>query len=271
MASVKDVGETQPMAVWYAYGDKLISLGHALFQNADVLVTEKGFAEPKILTLALLCRTISNFRGVIALAKAGLVVEARSLTRSCFENLFFIGGLIEKGDEFVSLMFEDELKSMVSRGTFALELQQRSRDASESKPPIEHKLGERLTEMRRRWPKAKFLNPKEAAKSSVIEHAYLFYSQLSADAAHPSLFALKRYLVRHVEGGEQVLGIDVCPANAGDEIAQTVDIACNAVLGSCVGVNQMLGGTALSARIKDAFDEYEELARVTPRFVTRAK
>lgn len=270
MGSLKDVGEPQSMAVWYAYGDKLISLGHALFGDADVLVTEKGFAEPKILGLALLCRTISNFRGVIALAKAGLVVEARTLTRSCFENLFFIGGLVEKGEEFVSLMFEDELKSMVSRGTFALEIRQRSRDASESKTGVEHKLGERLTEMRRRWPKAKFLNPKEAAKSSVIEHAYLFYSQLSADAAHPSLLALKRHLVRHVEDGEQVLGIDVSPVNIGDEIAQTVDIACNAMLGTCVGVNQMLGRTSLSARIRDAFEEYEVLAGVTPRFVTRA-
>jgi Family of unknown function (DUF5677) len=148
----------------------------------------------------LLCRTISNFEGVIALAKLGLIVEARTLTRCCYENLFFIVGLIEKGEEFVSAMYHDELASIRSRGNFLLETQ--PQENNEMLEKFGKGLKEPLEEMKRRWPKAKFLNPKNAAKSSVIVDAYLLYGQFSADAAHQSLSALKR--LRHEENGEHL-------------------------------------------------------------------
>jgi Family of unknown function (DUF5677) len=189
-------------------------------------VTEKQFADPKILVLALLCRTISNFEGIIALAKLGLIVEARTLTRCCYESLFFIGGLIEKGDEFVSAMYQDELASIRSRANFLLETQWQ--ENNETLEKFGKGLRERLEEMKKRWPKAKFLNPKEAAKSGVIVDAYLLYSQFSADAAHPSLRALKRHLVRHEENGEPLLGLNVKPVIKETEIADTMNLACNA-------------------------------------------
>jgi len=56
-------------------------------------------------------------------------------------------------------------------------------------------------------PKAKLLNPKEALKDSVMRRSYLFYSQLSSDAAHPSITALKRHMLRIKEEGGWVLGV----------------------------------------------------------------
>jgi Family of unknown function (DUF5677) len=42
----------------------------------------------------LMSRTLSNFRGVFTLIENGLVVEARILVRCCFENTFWMAGLL---------------------------------------------------------------------------------------------------------------------------------------------------------------------------------
>lgn len=110
-------------------------------------------------------------------------------------------------------------------------------------------------------PNAKLLNPKETVSESVIKPAYLFYSQLSADAAHPSIFALRRHLIRFVENGEQVWGLDIHPTERGSEVADTVNVACNAVLGTCVGVNQILEGTTANELLHQLFTEYDMMTK----------
>lgn len=239
---------------WIAFADRLLVLCVEILKASDVQITEKGFAEPKVLALALLCRTHMNLKGVIAVAREGLVVEARTLTRSCYENMFFVSGLVEKGNEFVAAMYDDDLKSLRSRGEFVLE------DLGDLDPlgaEIAKQLQARIQELKERRPKAKFLNAKEALKDSVMRKAYVFYSQLSGDAAHPSVTALKRHLLKYVENGEQVMGLDIHPVERGMEVANTLDIACNAVLGTCVGVNQILGGTMANELLNQLFVEYE--------------
>jgi hypothetical protein len=117
----------------------------------------------------------------------------------------------------------------------------------------------RIQQIKDRRPKAKLLNPKEALKDSVMKKAYLFYSQLSGDAAHPSITALKRHLLRLHEDDDLLLGLDIQPTERGMEVADTVNIACNAVLATCVGVNQILGGTTVSEFLKQLFEEYDAM------------
>src|SRR5271166_1332632 len=104
-----------------AFARKLLMLCVELHRAANVQVTEKGFHEPKILALALLARTYLNLKGVIALAQGGLAVEARILARSCYENMIFVAPLVEKGEEFVAQMIDDDIKSTRSRGEFVLD------------------------------------------------------------------------------------------------------------------------------------------------------
>lgn len=244
---------------WIAFTDRLLTLCVEVLGASNVEITEKGFAEPKVLALALLCRTHMNLKGVIAVAREGLVVEARTLTRSCYENLFFVCGLIEKGNKFVASMYDDDFKSLRSRSEFVLD------DLGELDPlgaEMAKQLQARVQELKERRPKAKLLNTKEALKDSVMRPAYLFYSQLSGDAAHPSITALKRHLLRFVEDGEQVLGLDIHPTDSGLEVVNTLDIACNAVLGTCVGVNQILGGTTASPLLSQLLAEYETMSGV---------
>jgi hypothetical protein len=87
---------------------------------------------------------------------------------------------------------------------------------------------------------AKTLNPKEVAWVRLdFEKIYIFYAQLSSDAAHP--FIEHRYLVPH--RGDEVGGVDIEPVVKDVEIELTLYHLCSAVMGVCVGVNQILGGT----------------------------
>ena len=52
---------------------------------------------PRILALALLSRTLSNLKGVAILTERGLAVEARTLARCCYENLFMVGNACLEG------------------------------------------------------------------------------------------------------------------------------------------------------------------------------
>lgn len=245
---------------WLAFADRLIAVGYLIFGEAKIDITEKFFGEPKILSLALLCRTIGNFKGVVAMTKARQVVEARILTRSCYENLYVMGALIEQGDSFVEAMHGDYIRSFRSQGEFLLDgiSPEHIGDAD-----FIEQLRERLREMKSRWPKAHFLNPKEAAKSSVLKSSYLLYSKLSGDAAHPSILALRRHLVKFMENGEQIFGLDVNPPERGAESTETIDMACNAVVGACVAANQILGHLpAVNDELQELFVEYVELSGV---------
>src|ERR1700677_309575 len=153
------VGPSEPVEIeslkerekWIAFAEKLLALCLEIQSAADVQITEKLFAEPKILALALLCRSFRNLKGVIALASEGLVVEARTLARSCYENSFLVAVLIEKGESFVEEMYDDDVKSMRSRGEFVLE------DGAEQ--DMAQKLRARLDQLKAQRPKDKLPNP----------------------------------------------------------------------------------------------------------------
>jgi hypothetical protein len=243
---------------WLAFADRLIATVYLIFGEAKIDITERLFGEPKILSLALLCRTVGNFKGVIAMTKARQVVEARILARSCYENLYVMGALIEQGDSFVEAMHRDQIKSFRSQGEFLLD---GINPEHIGDTDFVDQLRERVKEMKARWPNAHFLNPKEAAKSSVLKSSYLIYSKLSGDAAHPSILALKRHLVRFTENGEEVVGLDINPPERGNEIAETLDLACNAMVGACVATNQILGHLpAVNDELQKLFVEYGELS-----------
>ena len=243
---------------WLAFADRLIALAHAIFGEAKIDITEKLFGEPKILSLALLCRTVGNFKGVVALTREGLVVEARTLTRSCYENLYCMAALIEQGDDFVKTLHHDQLRSFRSQGEFLLEGIDSEHIGDEE---FVEQLRVRVKEIKSRWPKANFVTPKQTIKHSVLKQSYLLYSKLSGDAAHPSILALKRHLVRLVENGEQVMGLDVNPPERGNELADTIDLACNAMIGTCVAANQILGHLpAVNDDLQRLFIEYGALS-----------
>jgi hypothetical protein len=241
---------------WITFASRLLTLCVEIQKTSDVPVTEREFADPKILALALLGRTYMNLKGVIAVAKEGLVVEVRTLARSCFENFFYAAKLVEKGDEFVTAMYDHERSSIRSRGQFVLDLD----DLDPLGAEVVKQLRSRLRTLKPQRPNAKLLNPKEVVSDSVIKPAYLFFSQLSADAAHPSITALKRHWGRSVENGEQIWILDIHPVEKGTEVADSLNVACFAVLSACVAVNQILDGTPANALLNQLWLEYRTMS-----------
>src|SRR5262245_10143142 len=71
---------------WLALGHRLYEKGKAVFDHSSVLESEAGTGDPKVVALALLARTMGNFEAAVLLLDNDHIVEARAVTRCCFEN-----------------------------------------------------------------------------------------------------------------------------------------------------------------------------------------
>jgi hypothetical protein len=247
--------QTAAEAAWLGFSDKIYELALTIFGGSEIPIGPKGSADPKVVAATLLIRTTSNFKGAMVLARQGMIVETRTLTRCCVENLLWLGRLAAEGDSFVKEMGLDEARSRQKRAKFILDMPLPVEEATETR------LKETYENLSTQWPKAKFLNPKGVAEGGQIESIYLQYSQLSADAAHPSLTALCRYLLH--EEGTSMRGIDVCPVPRSGEMASTVHIACIALISACVAFNQIVGPTIPGRAINGIVDEFDALKQAT--------
>ena len=226
--------------------------------SAPLTLTEKRFRDPKPLAIMLMARSLSHLRGVFALIDGGLIVEARVLVRCCLENAFWVERLLAEGDKFVRKMAADEARSRKVRGELAMKRKGALTEEATDR------LRTQLREINKLLPAPESLNPKSVALNGLLAEGYLLYSQLSADAAHPTMTSLNRHVGR--ENGEAI--IDVEPAPTEQEIAMTLDWACNAMLGVCVGVNQILGDTTAGRGLRELGDRY--LTLTTGRKATPA-
>ena len=93
--------------------------------------------------------------------------------------------------------------------------------------------------------RAEFTKPSKLTVSDTakgeIEKMYPAYGLLSHDAAHASVKALGRHYRQARTGAPTV---EVVPPFKPKERLETLGMACNVVLGACVGVNELLGGTS---------------------------
>jgi hypothetical protein len=241
---------------WESLAADVRDAGLGVHATAQVETTEKGFADPKVLALTLLARTVSNVKGAILLLNAGRIVEARIITRAVFENLYWLVGLAEEGDSFVRKMRDDEMNHRLALGQsiFATEIK------------LDEEVSQRLRTFLRTdknaLVKGNALSPKQVAQIRPdFEKTYIFYGQLSSDAAHPSVTALNRYIIpdTHPEGA----GIDVEPVLSEHELAETWEYLCMAAIGACVAANQIIEGTSGGAALNGIAERYTDLSNRT--------
>jgi hypothetical protein len=190
--------------------------------------------DPKIIAVLLLIRTLSNFRGTVILLRANRIVEARTVTRCCFENLFHIAALRDDGQQFVREMAEEDEASRKARGEFLI---QQTGEIPEAE--WQQNIRAFLASRGKGQTKRKSLDPKRVAARGPLLKGYVYYSQLSSDAAHPTLGALERYLGSK-ENGEPISTIDIDPLVSPKERRRTWLMACEALLGVCIGVMEIL-------------------------------
>ena len=70
---------------------------------------------------------------------------------------------------------------------------------------------------------------------------YAAYAELSHDAARPSITALERHFLRRDNGRWSMA---IAPPFKPNERLTTLDMACNALLGVCLAVSSLVGGTS---------------------------
>jgi hypothetical protein len=236
-----------------AFSERLLGIAIDTVASAKIEITELGARDPKIVSLALLCRTTSNFKGAMLMVREGLVVEAQTLTRCCYENLIWIAALRERGSQFVKDMLNDEAASRKSVGQATLKLSSRSGANSEAEDA--KLLRELIRQSEAQFPDGRKLHVDRTALGTAVELVYATYGQLSLGSAHPTITALGRHLRSELEGDTRHFVIHVVPDVSEKQSLRTIRWACEAFLGVIVACNEMVGGTRMNDAIRQAFDE----------------
>jgi hypothetical protein len=245
--------EQQDTATWLGYFDKVIACAETIARTARVKSTE----EAGKWAACLLARSISSALAVVRLISLDHVVEARVLTRSIFENTFYLHKLAQDDrNGFVRQMHGDESYYRDARGqTLLNEKQAREAMGEEHRASI----GTVLNDLRKEGTKPKPLKPQKVISGDDISAGVVFYQLLSPDAAHPSITALKRHFVESGENG----GFSLEPQLKDGETTDTAYLASLAMLWGCIAANDALGKTTGGEQLEELVAEYNEIAART--------
>jgi hypothetical protein len=204
-----------------------------------------------IVSLTLLARSICNFESSVILLKAKRIVEARILVRCCYENLFYIAGIAKDGNKFLRKMLDDELATKRARGERVLQSK-----LLEEGSDVEDRLRKYLRTLDKAAKRT--LDPKNVAERTAISDGYHIYMQVSADAAHPTITSLSRHVLRDQETGF-IDELNIAPDPEAEELLETIDYACGALIGVCYGLGEILGGSLAAPEIKARLSELRKL------------
>lgn len=174
---------------WLNFSDDLRIQALHLLNQPSMELGDKGLAQPMVFAAALLARTITNHKAVLILLRAGLITEARTLTRSCLENVLWMRRLASEGTNFVDAILDDARQADISFARTLL-------------PAAAFLSNEERKELQQqamlKGPKK--INPSDNADKDEAQSEYLIFKGLSGDSAHPSAKALSRHLPSNAEG-----------------------------------------------------------------------
>lgn len=225
---------------WLAYADRLYAKGVDVFNHSTVMESAAGTKDPKVVGLTLLARTLSTFQAAANLLGSGHVVEARTLTRCCWENLFWIAALAKKGDEFVKAMELDDAASRMKRANGLLTWTEKQKEQAFDFVEKLEAFNADVKSKHGNQPGT--IKHEHAARDGGVHDGYQIYRELSGDAAHPSAVSLSRH-VTWSEGENETFYVHAKPELGVREVEDTLELLCSAVLGVVLAANQITKGT----------------------------
>lgn len=240
-------------ANWFVFAEDVNRTGQRILAEFK---PSGSVAIRDVVGLALLMRTLSNFQGTILMAERGMVVEAGTLARCCFENAVFIGTLVKEGDRFLQEMkmsheFSDKLMAR-----WLVRVPTRLEHAPSG---AKRKLESRITEIAQQIPGFEPAKFKGLATRAGLDEAYVLYAILSRDAAHPSAQSLDRYFVRG-QGEFPLQGMRWgAYASERDEISLTLNMACLAMIEICERMCEMLPNADALREVKAHRSAHDKL------------
>jgi hypothetical protein len=237
-------------ALWFALADDINRSAQATLTKYQIGPGE--MSGQHLFGLLLLIRSLSNFQGGLLMAERGMVVEARTLFRCCFENAFWLGALLKDGDDFIHDIMGDEVASTKSKVNWLI------RDPSRlefSGPNAHARLQARVEKMEKEWGgKVSSQKLDDAAKRGKLGDAYLYYKVLSGDAAHPSVSAMNRYVQLRQNG---FTGITCGPFL--DEVSDSLNCGCQEMIAAGVAVTEMFKDTEHNKEFASHTEVYARL------------
>jgi hypothetical protein len=218
---------------WFELAHKVWKKGEAILGGARLPLTECGASDSKVVAMTLLARTLGNANAAILLVKHGSTVEARTLVRCCYENLFWIAALAKQGRDFIVQVGLDDKTNRIKRGKALLDWSA----GEEREEDFEKELADFIVNLENSTEKPSTISLYNAAGAGGIGGAYIFYRELSTDAAHPSATSLSRHVVENTEG---IFTLYANPVVDSRENEDTLELLCSALIGCCVAAEEIL-------------------------------
>ncbi len=239
-------------AIEYAY--RLLNAAIDVVDASHVQPNEQRARDPKVVALAFLCRSISNFRAAIRLVEQEQVMEARALVRLLYENLLWLGGLRERRGEFVRYMIEDDRHNRRVLAELTLKLS--SKHGANARSPDALTL-RNIIKTFDQLPIGKKLRADKIAFEGVVDLSYIEYLRLSLDSLHCSVTALGRHLSSKRTKTTDELTVSVIPNTPPKQVLSTVLHACRALMGAAVAANEIIEFTSGGDHISALMTEFE--------------
>jgi hypothetical protein len=238
------------------YGQRLLDASINVVGASNIQLNELWARDPKVVGLAILCRSICNFRGAMRLLQQEQPVEARVLVRLMHENLLWLGALRERGIAFVNEMIADEQHNRKALMEVTLKLT--GKHGRNADAPDALQLRSFIRQVTEHFPTAKKLRADKIAAQGVLELSYIEYARLSLDAVHCSVTALGRHLSSIRTDTKTELTVSVIPNMPAGEVMQTVLRACQALMGASIAVNELLGFTSANDALSALDREFDQ-------------
>lgn len=237
---------------WFTLAEQLNVIGQSQCHRGCEKAGKLSSLDPLNVGVRLLIRTMSNFQGSVILTEKGMEVEALTLVRNCYENGFWIGALVADPTAAITAFKLDETKSQDSRADAFVRIVEKHGDDA-MKMETKQQFAKRRAKSR-----DSVLGLETLAKLAGLHPNYVFYKEVSANAAHPSLNSIDRYL-DCTGGGWQ--GFVVGPATQ-EQIALALNLTCHALISCLAAFGQLIGNSEDDQKLFDLNKEYKALAGI---------
>lgn len=230
-----------------------LMLGSEVRMEGDLL-SEKNLAQ------LLFVRAVSSFQGTVLMAERGAVVEARTLARSCLETVFALVAAVKMDETFIDRMVRNEMGSKSKGANWLLN---RANNTDFLPPEAEAQLQGFIDRLKAENEPTGAFATEEMARRAGLDGLYIFFRQLSSDAAHPMLEALNRY----IDNGQGGVGPNIVwgPKCGAGEIADTVVMACCFLMTGAIALNEIASVEGVGDALGEHYQVYKGLiAAMTP-------
>jgi hypothetical protein len=239
-------------AARFSLCEKLNQLAVRIGMRELDVVTDTGYADSRIVALLLFYRSTSSFQGTVLLAERGMIVEARTLARSCLETAIHLGAL-RTDPEHVRNLLNDELFSRKQRAKAILDEPELVSSAAAGR------LRAFLDDVEKRGKLSRH-SLEQLAKNAGVEGLYLFFRQLSSDAAHPTLSSLNRYVAS--DPSLNIKGTHCMPKLDHVEIGDTLQLATMSFILACTATVDLFPEPSIQLELSECQSDYERIEAV---------